>query len=301
MKNSPWLILIILLTLAFFYSPQNVLGDEPPVNPKPVVMISPEKITLSFTAEHAICPKKIELKTSMSYPQWTGNPKVDETIATKAATWIEDAKKQAIETLSDVNICPDHSPDAPIPLDATVDYEYFNSSPNFVSLLFTDSGFTGGAHGYLNYHSLNFNLETGEEVKLSDLFPDTVNSLTLFFEYIYVNTCLGENNTSASIPNLYGDVPCDTTSKKVPPPPQEFLNNTKTLVDLGNLVLTKEGALINIDPYDAWSWAQGPFKLSITKNNLITMGAPASFWETSAKTPPAINASETMPSIAVPR
>lgn len=54
---------------------------------------------------------------------------------------------------------------------------------DFISVLITFYGYTGGAHGYQNMISFNYNVDSNKQMKLSDLFPNDPSYLKKVSEF----------------------------------------------------------------------------------------------------------------------
>jgi hypothetical protein len=203
-----------------------------------------------------------------------GSDKVDGEIKEMASAWLETAKDTA-EAMVFLERDPCTNP---LEYFNEISFEVFKPSDSFAGILFTDLGYNGGAHGYRVYQALNYNLETGGYLELTDLFPDPDKSLTEFFHVIYDDICNLEEPKHQSLPHYYGGVPCQKGEDR-PKPPKEFLAKVDSLENLGNLVLTPTGATVNIGPHSAWSWAEGPYILHIPKEKLLLIGGNKALWE----------------------
>jgi hypothetical protein len=227
---------------------------------------------MSFSLHHSSCPEKVVQKTSVSYPQWTGSSIVDEELKSLADTWLDTAKTSAMDILSlESSPCerfPEYFND--------ITFEIYAPSKSMTSVLFTDLGYSGGVHGYRLYEAINFFLETGEQVELNDLFPEPGKSLPLFYSLIYHDVCR-EGTGHSTLPHFYGGATCQRDKK--PDAPRDFLARVVSLEDLGNLVLTEKGAMVNIGPHSAWSWAEGAYIFFIPKEKLVEIGANPRLWE----------------------
>jgi hypothetical protein len=232
--------------------------------------------TKSFTAYSPTCPKDTSYAVDVSYPQWVGNADVDADIEKLAEDWMRDA--QFYSPNDDEDYCGRVQE-----LNASVSYELYQASKRFVGIIVTDFKFTGGAHGNLNSTSYNYDLLTGRRFSFADFFPMTEKGLTAFFQYVYLNACAPDSG-HAKMPSHYGNVACDGTDD-IPPVPPKFLADADNQEKLGILTLTAEGVLVTLDPFSAWSFGDGSYKLSIPKANLVKMGVTPIFWEWSR--PPA--------------
>jgi hypothetical protein len=139
------------------------------------------------------------------------------------------------------------------------------------SVLFEWEAYYGGAHSVFGYVSLNLRPD-GKELAASDLFGDPSVSIPHFWAKIFREGCSGGK---ASAPSFYGSPVC---SDAVPPLPY-MLTPDATLDGMGHALLTPQGLTVSLDPYEAWSWAEGQFVLEISKEDLAGMGADTGFWQ----------------------
>jgi hypothetical protein len=145
------------------------------------------------------------------------------------------------------------------------------------SVLFNYDQSSGGAHPSYGYKSVNLvpagpGGEAAAELLASGLFPDPARSLPLLWARIFRDTCAMGNDTA---PGFYGAPAC---SGPAPPLPDQ-LTPSSTLDGMGHAVLTSLGLTVSLDPYECWSWATGPVRLDISKDDLVGMGASPDFWQ----------------------
>jgi hypothetical protein len=58
-----------------------------------------------------------------------------------------------------------------------VDFVLTQSNPDYISFILKFSGFSGGAHGYENYVSFNYDVRNKKELEIDDLFSDDFDYL----------------------------------------------------------------------------------------------------------------------------
>lgn len=118
-----------------------------------------------------------------------------------------------------------------------VGYNVEWATDDFVSISFMTSEFTGGAHGNYYTDALNFDLKTGKEIKLADLFEPKSAYLKKISDYSIADlkTRLGEMSDDEWITNGAG-------------------NNAE---NYDNWFLTKKGLMITFDPYQVAAYAAG--------------------------------------------
>jgi uncharacterized protein len=230
---------------------------------------APAKVKSTTQIESVRCPGDVSFEIKMEYPQNTGSPKVDTIILAYAESWLKESVDLANQTVNDEAMCEREIGAA----DANLQYEYHALSSGILSILFTEYGYTGGAHGYLDFHAFNFNIPEERSLSLEDLFPNPKDSLPAYWAYLYSTICSGGKT---SMPSAFGQVDCQPG--RPPKAPVEFIGQANSLESLGGLVITPKGATINLEPYSAWSWAEGSLNLDIPKKDLLKIGASPALW-----------------------
>jgi hypothetical protein len=168
-----------------------------------------------------------------------------------------------------------------------ITYELFRPSSGVLGLLFTDRGYDGGARGWLGFTAYTFELASGRPLAPFDLFPDRGKAAAGLWSLVWTDSC-AKDPPRETLPRFYGGVAC--TGKIPPPPPEGFMEDAEELEDLGSLVLTEKGAVLNIDPSSAWSWAEGPYRLEISRTELVGWGADPALWDARPSGAPTIPA-----------
>ncbi|MDR1041048.1 MAG: hypothetical protein LBR80_12975 [Deltaproteobacteria bacterium] len=222
------------------------------------------------TAEESLsshsCPDK-PFPISVVYPQgFDGNGPVDLAVKALADRFLAEAISTGEEALADLDGC-----------DGLEYYQYsVGSLPaelpgKAYSVLWRRDSNTGGAHPVFDYVSQTLKAD-GTELLASDLFPDPAKSLPLLWKRIFADTCAKGNGTAAS---YYGSPECGSQA----PPLPEALVPGATLDGLGHALLTTQGLILNLDPYEGWSWADGEMAVEIPTADLIAMGADPKLWQ----------------------
>jgi hypothetical protein len=117
-----------------------------------------------------------------------------------------------------------------------------------ISIQFTDSFFTGGAHPNSASSTLNFDLKTGKEIMLADLFVPNSNYLKVISDHTIaeLKTKLTEMSDDEWISNGAG----------------------ANAENYASWNLTKKGLMVNFDPYQVAAYAAGPQFVIIPYNKL---------------------------------
>lgn len=213
--------------------------------------------------KHLTCPTKIALDSTIVYPQDTGNAVVDQYFEKYSSDFLENSKTSYQESvLNDPSVCTfDYN------LFSHADFDSYKAGANTLGILYTLSSFVGGAHEELDYRAFNFNLTNGLEMHIKDLFPRPKTALPKLYNYVYTELCTATDAHGAASTVLGGTCGTDKLA------PKEFSALNGSLDQIGHMILTADGANLNFLPLDLWSWAQGPYTLSIPKEKLIEFGA----------------------------
>jgi hypothetical protein len=190
--------------------------------------------TKSFSEKNK--PKKFEI--AVDYPVLSGvNPatetKFNELAKSRAMSGVADFRKAMMkQTAADLKNFPKGMSNS-----MGVSYNVEFANENMVSISFLVSEYTGGAHGNYATDTLNFDLKTGKEIKLADLFQPGANYLKKLSEYSIndLKTRLGEMSDEEWIKTGAGEKADNFSSWS----------------------LTKKGLMITFDPYQVAAYAAG--------------------------------------------
>lgn len=172
---------------------------------------------------------------------------MDDTVATTKTGSIEELSKGFIkeyETLA--------AEDADAP---SMGWEYDGSgdtlliSPKVISIYYQVYSFTGGAHGNSNISYLNFNAQTGDLLKLTDIVSDTT-ALKKIAELKFEKTqkeFAKDNDFEYDRASYFWEKPFYLPA---------------------NIAVTKTGLLFMYNPYEAAAYALGPISFDLTWQEL---------------------------------
>jgi hypothetical protein len=219
------------------------------------------------------CPQNV-FKLDFFYPQGFGRPKIDEAVAAAVtAEFKERLPEGRDEFFCDREYCGSASCGL-WPVEKT--FAVHTPSPGFISILFTEESYTGGAHGNLDFNVMNFNLENDRPMTLADLFPQPEKSVPAYWGQVYSEWC---RTRGVNFPLHFKT---DTEGKcrpgEVLKPPDEF-QEAGNLEDLGRLIFTAQGVTLLLGPYESGSYASGSQALDLPKEMLLEIGANPALWE----------------------
>jgi hypothetical protein len=232
---------------------------------------------LSHRASGPECPENV-LELDFFYPQGFGRPEIDEavaaTITAKFEEWLADDGPFCDRELCGSASCGLWA------VEKT--FAVYTPSSDFISILFTEESYTGGAHVNLDFDVMNFSLKNDRPMVLTDLFPRPEESVPLYWAHVYAEWCRAQGiafpphfvNESLNLPP--GEFFCQRLAEEITPP-EEFLN-TDALEGLSRLIFTSRGATLLLGPYESGSYASGTQALDISKETLAKMGANPALW-----------------------
>jgi hypothetical protein len=231
-------------------------GDAP--QKEPVVATG----TKSWSIPHKVCPDTMAIDVTEEFPKDTGNAQVDKFFAKV----VDDYAKSKLAEYPDV-LEKDYPCEFPSHLYVKVSFEASKPNPDVLGVLTLSDEFLGGAHPDYNYHGYNFDLTTGKEITIKNLFPNTRDGISKLYAYAYNDLC---NKTARHDPVdrvLEGRCGQDRRA------PAKLLATSGGLDKLGHMMLTEDGVLLSFHSYELWSWSQGSLDLLIPARDMIAMGA----------------------------
>lgn len=194
-----------------------------------------------ITKQQAEENKKLKFSTEVAFPQLAGadaraekfNKTISEMISKDLKSFKEENKEGMQEAASSKDDRPGYSMD--------ISYSVAHADKNLISLLFTSYSYTGGAHGGTGSAAVNYDLNRGEMLKLSDLFQPNANYLKVLSDY------------------------CIKEVKELNVSDDEWIRNGAgpKLENYESWNITPQGLQITFDAYQVASYAAGPQEIVI--------------------------------------
>lgn len=212
-------------------------------------------VELGETMENKTTGAKFELR--IYYPQGTGRPEVDQWLKAYAEKKLNEYQAEARSlTKGDFN----HPQWKDLTFAAT------RPSAGYLSVIFYESGYTGGAHGYKIYDLVTFDMAAGRPLAAEDVFPQTGDEaeISAGFFVNYVNAAMDKNCLA-----IGRDWSCR--------PHSVSLKDVAGRID--NLAFTPQGLVVIYSPYQQASYADGTQYADIPKSDFIAWGFPERFWK----------------------
>jgi hypothetical protein len=131
-----------------------------------------------------------------------------------------------------------------------------------------------------DYWSAIYDVSEARLLTIDDLFPDRALSLPLFWNAAAQAFCQAAGSPGAALPAFYGyRGSCPGPDSEEPLElPEALRSSDLTLPDLGFPLLTPEGLVLHLNPYQGWGLAMGPAKVTIGIGALREMGANMALW-----------------------
>jgi|GEM_PF-4628037 Protein of unknown function (DUF3298). len=210
---------------------------------------------LGAPVENEATGSKMDLK--LYYPQGTGQAKVDLWLKNYAEKKLAEYQAEAREFVAAKQAQPGWK---------GLIFVASRPSEDYLSVVFYESGYTGGAHGYKSYDIVTFDLAAGRPLTMKDIFhnPDDDDERGLDFFVNYVNAALDQRCFE-----LYKDSVCRPNS----------LSLEAAAGGLKNLAFTPHGLAVIYSPYEQGSYAEGTKYVDIPKSEFLAWGLPDHFWK----------------------
>jgi len=203
--------------------------------------------------------KKADL--SAEYPELTGVPNAAGFNSLAKArvmrSFADFQKDMSGFTTADVKLTP---ADMRNYLDVGYSVEYADN--DLVSISFSEDTFSSGAHPNHDFFTLTYDLKTGRELKLAELFKPGVNYLKVIADYSRKDLQSRKDPDSGENLELATDI---------------FADGVKpTAGNFKDWALTKKGLLILFPPYQVAAYAYGPQTVIVPYAQLKSIAAPGS-------------------------
>ncbi|MDP4094655.1 MAG: DUF4163 domain-containing protein [Bacillota bacterium] len=133
------------------------------------------------------------LQVTLQYPQISGldNADVQKNLNSSFKQFAQDAKAEGMKYV-DQNAADGYYPSTSHKDETYFDYRIKYNQNNILSVVFLDYQYTGGAHGSTIQSSHTYDLKTGNEYKMKDLFQDKVDYVSAINKS--VKDTMQENN-----------------------------------------------------------------------------------------------------------
>ncbi|MDR1085167.1 MAG: hypothetical protein LBP22_10015 [Deltaproteobacteria bacterium] len=230
----------------------------------------------------AKCPY-YTLSLKSSYPDLTGDQKVDELIKMKFRQSINDRKALMLEDFGSGECPADaEADDDRGQSEQTTSFTAYGPSNRYLSVVYQTFEYaSGAAHPDTSYQTETYLVGQGRVMTIFDLFQDPQKSIPQFWDYVGPKWCAYNKDYSA-LPSYYSSAGINLkcpAGGQAPPLPDVLKNADPSLAALGNPVFTAEGLTLVLGPYEGWSYADGPSSLNVPKDVLLKIGASPAIWQ----------------------
>jgi hypothetical protein len=232
MKNKLIIIILLLaLTIVLIFTIKNHKGREEPITEKDTTVSEVEGLIVPNTYETKVLnPNSAYLKFDVKYPYFKN---ADKDFNSKIETLIKGQIQDDIKTSQEnwQARYDTQSPGENIPRvpqnDAdkfyfSSDFTIVQSNSSYISFVLDYSGFNGGAHGYENKVSYNYDVKNQKNIELKDLFLNYPDYLT------YLST-----TSKDYLMNQFAIVSDEDKKNSIPEVLKEYIDNIVSMINSG--------------------------------------------------------------------
>jgi hypothetical protein len=216
--------------------------------------------------KESIKAKRLDL--SAEYPELSGGGNFagfNQLVKARVAKELADFKKLMIGTsAADLKMLPEGMNNY---IEISYDVEYADN--DLISLNFLEGNFTGGAHPNYNYFTITYDLKTGKELKLAELFKPGASYLEAVSAYATKD--LQERKAPDSGENL--GLAQDIFAEGAKPAAENYQSWN----------ITKKGLMFTFAPYQVGPYAAGSQTVIIPYARLREIARPGGLLERMAK------------------
>ena len=192
MKNKPFYIVLIILLLiiivVIYKNPKQ--KEESNINNIETPVLGEEDVVAGTFETKTLTPNDAYVKIDVKYPHFT---KTDANFNLKIENFlkngIEEHKKISKDNWEgrfDMQTAGENIPKIPATEEEKFyfysDYTVVQSNSTYISFILTYGGYSGGAHGYENRVSYNYDVKNNKDILLKDLFPNNPQYLSYLSE-----------------------------------------------------------------------------------------------------------------------
>lgn len=132
-------------------------------------------------------PNPKQLEATIQYPviSGLGDPSIEDQINSTFKALAEQARKEGEKNAADLAAYLEQNPDIPWKCEVFFDYQVKYNRSGLFSIVFQNYQFAGGAHGSTVQTSYTFDLSTGKQLQLVDLFKADAGYVGIISDQVY--------------------------------------------------------------------------------------------------------------------
>jgi hypothetical protein len=178
--TSIFILVIFIAGIYYFGKPDSSsVNDDVVVNKEQEVVVEEEAKIVDLALVEAKTYKEPNdyLVFDVSYPSFKNaspelNKKIEDLVMAEIAAqkdYAQDSWKARYETSTDGSVAKLPPKNEKFSLSAS--YKLVQANSDYISVLLTIGGYSGGAHGFQNLYSFNYDVKAESEITLQKLFP----------------------------------------------------------------------------------------------------------------------------------
>lgn len=195
-----------------------------------------------------------EIRITLQYPHIDGltNETVQDGINRMFKEAADEARLEGLKNAEERERISASGYSSPNKYETYFDYSLKYNQKGLLSVVLMDYQYTGGAHGSMVQSSYTFNLNTGEEYRLKDLFKDDVDYVTF-------------------ISDTVKDTIVERVREEILP---EDIEPFETIRDDHDFYLSNDGVVVYFQQYEHWCYAAGIQEFPVEYTTLRDMLKP---------------------------
>lgn len=196
-----------------------------------------------------------EIRITLQYPQIDGltNETVQDGINRMFKEAADEARQEGLKNAEEKEKASASGYGSPNRYETYFDYSLKCNQKGLLSVVLMNYQYTGGGHGSMVQSSYTFNLNTGEEYKLKDLFKDDVDYVA------YINNTVKDT----IVERVRGEIL-----------PEYTIEPFETIRDDHDFYLSNDGVVIYFQQYEHWCYAAGIQEFPVEYTTLRDMLKP---------------------------
>ena len=223
--------IVILISIFFIYKKIDLKQkSNTGINPQSSVVLNEDLVLANSFETKVLNPDDPYVKFDVKYPYFKNannefNLKIESLIKDKME---EDSKASKDNWLSrfKTQVAGDNIPEVPTnekdKLSFFSDFTIIQSNSTYISFILKYGGFSGGAHGYENNVSFNYDIKNKKDIELKDLFSDNPDYLIIL-----------SAKSREYLKNKFAVVTEEDKKDSDPEALKEYVDNMNSMIDSG--------------------------------------------------------------------
>jgi len=224
-------IIVILISIFFIYKKIDLKQkSNTGINPQSSVVLNEDLVLANSFETKILNPDDPYVKFDVKYPYFKN---ASNEFNLKIANLIKDKMEEDSNASKDnwlsrfkTQVAGDNIPEVPTnekdKLSFFSDFTIIQSNSTYISFILKYGGFSGGAHGYENNVSFNYDIKNKKDIELKDLFSDNPDYLIML-----------STKSREYLKNKFAVVTEEDKKNSDPEALKEYVDNMNSMIDSG--------------------------------------------------------------------